>query len=179
MSTDTLTKWTIDSVHSEITFKVKHLVISTVTGKFKDFDASIESDNEDFENATIAFEANIDSIETGNGDRDNHLKSEDFFNATEYPKMIFESSSFKKTGDGEYKLVGELTIRDKTKQVELDAEYGGTVVDPYGNTKAGFDVTGKINRKEFGLTWSAVTEAGSVVVSDQVKLNLNVQFTRN
>jgi len=179
MSTDTLTKWTIDSAHSEITFKVKHLVISTVTGKFKDFDASIESDNEDFENATIAFEANIDSIETGNGDRDNHLKSEDFFNATEYPKMIFESSSFKKTGDGEYKLVGELTIRDKTKQVELDAEYGGTVVDPYGNTKAGFDVTGKINRKEFGLTWSAVTEAGSVVVSDQVKLNLNVQFTRN
>jgi len=179
MSTDTLTKWTIDSAHSEITFKVKHLVISTVTGKFKDFDASIESDNEDFENATIAFEANIDSIETGNGDRDNHLKSEDFFNATEYPKMIFESSSFKKTGDGEYKLVGELTIRDKTKQVELDAEYGGTVVDPYGNTKAGFDVIGKINRKEFGLTWSAVTEAGSVVVSDQVKLNLNVQFTRN
>jgi len=179
MSTDTLTKWTIDSAHSEITFKVKHLVISTVTGKFKDFDASIESDNEDFENATIAFEANIDSIETGNEDRDNHLKSEDFFNATEYPKMIFESSSFKKTGDGEYKLVGELTIRDKTKQVELDAEYGGTVVDPYGNTKAGFDVTGKINRKEFGLTWSAVTEAGSVVVSDQVKLNLNVQFTRN
>jgi len=179
MSTDTLTKWTIDSAHSEITFKVKHLVISTVTGKFKDFDASIESDNEDFENAMIAFEANIDSIETGNGDRDNHLKSEDFFNATEYPKMIFESSSFKKTGDGEYKLVGELTIRDKTKQVELDAEYGGTVVDPYGNTKAGFDVTGKINRKEFGLTWSAVTEAGSVVVSDQVKLNLNVQFTRN
>ena len=179
MSTDTLTKWTIDSAHSEITFKVKHLVISTVTGKFKDFDASIESDNEDFENAMIAFEANIDSIETGNEDRDNHLKSEDFFNATEYPKMIFESSSFKKTGDGEYKLVGELTIRDKTKQVELDAEYGGTVVDPYGNTKAGFDVTGKINRKEFGLTWSAVTEAGSVVVSDQVKLNLNVQFTRN
>jgi len=179
MSTDTLTKWTIDSAHSEITFKVKHLVISTVTGKFKDFDASIESDNEDFENATIAFEANIDSIETGNEDRDNHLKSEDFFNATEYPKMIFESSSFKKTGDGEYKLVGELTIRDKTKQVELDAEYGGTVVDPYGNTKAGFDVIGKINRKEFGLTWSAVTEAGSVVVSDQVKLNLNVQFTRN
>jgi polyisoprenoid-binding protein YceI len=179
MSTDTLTKWTIDTAHSEITFKVKHLVISTVTGKFKDFDASFESDNEDFENATIAFEANIDSIETGNGDRDNHLKSEDFFNATEYPKMTFESTSFKKTGSGEYKLVGELTIRDKTKQVELNAEYGGTVVDPYGNTKAGFDVTGKINRKEFGLTWSAVTEAGSVVVSDEVKLDLNVQFTRN
>ncbi len=179
MSTDTLTKWTIDTAHSEITFKVKHLVISTVTGKFRDFDASIESDNEDFENAAISFEANIDSIETGNQDRDNHLKSEDFFNAPEYPKMTFESASFKKTGNGEYKLIGDLTIRNNTKQVELDAEYGGTVIDPYGNTKAGFDVTGKINRKEFGLTWSAVTEAGSVVVSDEVKLNLNVQFTKS
>ncbi|MFO7798258.1 MAG: YceI family protein, partial [Rhodohalobacter sp.] len=99
MSTDTLTKWTIDTAHSEITFKVKHLVISTVTGKFKDFDASIESDNEDFENAKISFEANIDSIETGNEDRDNHLKSEDFFNAIEYPKMTFESASFKRTGE--------------------------------------------------------------------------------
>lgn len=179
MSTNTLTKWTIDTAHSEITFKVKHLVISTVTGKFKDFDASIESDNEDFENANITFETSIDSIETGNEDRDNHLKSDDFFNAAEYPKMKFTSTSFKRVGDGEYKLIGDLTIRGNTKQVELDAEYGGTVIDPYGNTKAGFDVTGKINRKEFGLTWSAVTEAGSVVVSDEVKLNLNVQFTRS
>lgn len=179
MSTDTLTKWTIDTAHSEITFKVKHLVISTVTGKFKEFDATVETDNDDFEDAKITFETSIDSIETGNEDRDNHLKSDDFFNASEYPKMKFESTSFKKTGDGEYKLIGDLTIRNHTKQVELDAEYGGTVVDPYGNTKAGFEVTGKINRKEFGLTWSAVTEAGSVVVSDEVKLNLNVQFTKN
>ncbi len=179
MSTDTLTKWTIDTAHSEITFKVKHLVISTVTGKFKEFDASIETDNQDFENSKITFAASIESIETGNEDRDNHLKSDDFFNAAEYPKMKFESTSFKKVGDGEYKLVGNLTIRGNTKEVELDAEYGGTVVDPYGQTKAGFDVTGKINRKEFGLTWSAVTEAGSVVVSDEVKLNLNVQFTQS
>ena len=179
MSTQTLTKWTIDPTHSEITFKVKHLVISTVTGKFQEFDATIESDNEDFEDANITFEANINSIETGNEDRDNHLKSEDFFNASEFPKMTFKSTSFKKVGDGEYKLIGDLTIRGNTKQVELDAEYGGTVIDPYGQTKAGFEVTGKINRKEFGLTWSAVTEAGSVVVSDEVKLNLNVQFTKS
>jgi len=179
MSTQTLTKWTIDPTHSEITFKVKHLVISTVTGKFQEFDATIESDNEDFEDANITFEANIDSIETGNEDRDNHLKSEDFFNASEFPKMTFKSTSFKKVGDGEYKLIGDLTIRGNTKQVELDAEYGGTVIDPYGQTKAGFEVTGKINRKEFGLTWSVVTEAGSVVVSDEVKLNLNVQFTKS
>ena len=179
MSTETLTKWTIDTAHSEITFKVKHLVISTVTGKFKEFDATIESGNDDFENAKITFEASIDSIETGNEDRDSHLKSDDFFNASEYPKMKFVSTSFKKVGDGEYKLVGDLTIRGNTKEIELDAEYGGTVVDPYGQTKAGFEVTGKINRKEFGLTWSAVTEAGSVVVSDEVKLNLNVQFTQS
>ncbi len=179
MSTETLTKWTLDPTHSEISFKVKHLVISTVTGNFTSFDAGIESDNEDFEDAKITFEADINSINTGNEDRDNHLKSDDFFSAAEHPKLTFESTSFKKVGDGEYKLIGDLTIRGNTKTVELDAEYGGTVEDPYGNTKAGFDVTGKINRKEFGLTWSAVTEAGSVVVSDEVKLNLNVQFIRN
>lgn len=173
-----MAKWSIDSTHSEITFKVKHLVISTVTGKFKEFDASIESDNEDFENASITFEAAINSIDTGNEDRDNHLKSDDFFNAGEHPKLVFKSTSFKKTGDGEYKLVGDLTIRGNTKTVELDAEYGGTVQDPYGQTKAGFEVAGKINRKEFGLKWNAVTEAGSVVVSDEVKLNLNVQFVK-
>lgn len=179
MDTNTLTQWGIDATHSEITFKVKHLVISTVTGKFKQFDAGIETDNEDFEDAKITFEAAIDSIDTGNEDRDNHLKSNDFFNAEEYPSLSFESDSFAKIGDGVYKLTGDLTIRGNTKKVELDAEYGGTVVDPYGNTKAGFEVSGKVNRKEFGLTWSAVTEAGNIVVSDDVKLNLNVQFTRN
>ncbi|PWN08183.1 YceI family protein [Rhodohalobacter mucosus] len=179
MSTNTLTQWGIDTTHSEITFKVKHLVISTVTGKFKQFDASVETDNEDFENARIAFEAAIDSIDTGNEDRDNHLKSDDFFNAVEYPSLSFVSDSFTKVGDGLYRLTGDLTIRGNTRKVELDAEYGGTVVDPYGNTKAGFEVSGKINRKEFGLTWSAVTEAGNIVVSDDVKLNLNVQFTKN
>lgn len=179
MSTETLTKWAIDETHSEITFKVKHLVISTVTGKFKSFDASIETENDDFEGASISFEADINSIDTGNEDRDAHLKSDDFFNADEHPKLTFQSTSFKKTGEGEYKLTGDLTIRGNTKTVELDAEYGGTVEDPYGNTKAGFDVSGKINRKEFGLTWSAVTEAGNVVVSDDVKLNLNVQFVKS
>ena len=179
MATDTLTKWTIDTAHSEITFKVKHLVISTVTGKFKEFDAAIETDNEDFEDAKITFEAAINSIDTGNEDRDNHLKSDDFFNAAEHPKLTFVSKSFNRSGDGEYRLIGDLSIRGTTKTVELTAEYGGTVRDPYGNTKAGFDVSGKLNRKEFGLNWSAVTEAGNLVVSDEVKLNLNVQFTMN
>lgn len=178
MSTETLTKWAIDASHSEITFKVKHLVISTVTGKFNSFDASMETDGDDIEDANIRFEADINSIDTNNEDRDNHLKSDDFFNAKEHPKLVFESRSFKSSGEGEYKLIGDLTIRGNTKTVELDVEYGGSVQDPYGQTKAGFEVTGKINRKEFGLTWSAVTEAGNVVVSDEVKLVFSVQFTK-
>lgn len=178
MSTETLTKWGIDTAHSEINFKVKHLVISTVTGKFNSFDATAETENDDFEDAQIRFEADINSIDTNNEDRDNHLKSDDFFNAEEHPKMTFESRSFKKSGKNRYKLIGDLTIRGNTKTVELDATYGGTVQDPYGQTKAGFEVTGEINRKEFGLKWDAVTEAGNLVVSNEVKLVLSVQFTK-
>jgi polyisoprenoid-binding protein YceI len=178
MSTTTVTKWAVDTAHSEVNFKVKHLVISTVTGKFNDFDAVVESENDDFEDAEIRFETDINSIDTNNEDRDNHLKSDDFFNAVEHPKLTFESRSFKKSGKNQYKLIGDLTIRGNTKTVELDAEYGGTVVDPYGQTKAGFEVTGQINRKEFGLTWDAVTEAGNLVVSNEVKLVLSVQFTK-
>lgn len=178
MATETLTKWTIDTAHSEINFKVKHLVISTVTGKFKSFDATLETESDDFENANIYFEADINSIDTNNDDRDAHLKSDDFFNAEEHPKLTFESTSFKHVGNDEYKLLGNLTIRGNTNPVELDAVYGGTVQDPYGNTKAGFEVTGVIKRKEFGLKWNGVTEAGKLVVSEDVKLDLNVQFTQ-
>lgn len=177
--TATKTKWTLDPTHSEIQFKIKHLVISTVTGQFTTFDAALETENDDFEGAEIKFSADIDSINTRNEDRDTHLKSDDFFKADEYPKLSFVSDSFTKTGDGEYKLTGDLSIRGTTKKVELTADYGGTVVDPYGQTKAGFDVTGKINRKDFGLTWNGVTEAGNVVVSDEVKLILSVQFVKN
>ncbi len=178
MSTDVLTKWTIDPTHSEILFKVKHLVISTVTGKFNEFDGSFESKGDDLEEAHISFEANINSIDTNNEDRDTHLKSDDFFNADEHPKLTFSSTSFTKKSDSEYELTGDLTIRGTTKEVSLDVEYGGTVEDPYGQTKAGFEVNGKINRKEFGLKWNAVTEAGSVVVSEEVKLQLSVQFVK-
>lgn len=178
MSTDVLTKWTIDPTHSEIIFKVKHLVISTVTGKFNEFDGSFESEGDGLEGASISFEANIDSIDTNNADRDAHLKSDDFFNASEYPKLTFSSTAFNKISDNKYELIGDLTIRGTTKEVSLDVEYGGTVEDPYGQTKAGFEVSGKINRKEFGLKWSAVTEAGNVVVSDDVKLQLSVQFVK-
>ena len=176
MTTETQTLWKIDPTHSEVQFKVKHLVISTVTGSFKSYEGQIEADGDTFENAQATFTADIDSITTNNEDRDNHLKSDDFFNAEQYPHLRFESKNFEKVGEGKYKVTGEMTIRDVTKEVTLDVVHGGTVTDPYGQTKAGFEVTGSINRKEFGLTWSAVTEAGNVVVGDEVKLQLNVQF---
>jgi len=176
-STKVKTTWAIDPDHSEIHFKVKHMMVSTVTGSFNEFGATVESESEDFDGANISFWANIDSIDTNNEARDNHLKSDDFFNAGEYPKMSFQSRSFTRQEDGNFKLIGDLTIRDQTKEVELDAELFGVAVDPYGQTKAGFEINGKINRKDFNLKWNAVTEAGSVVVSDEVRLALNVQLT--
>jgi polyisoprenoid-binding protein YceI len=176
MSTQATSKWTIDPVHSEIHFKVKHLMINTVTGSFKKFDATIETSKEDLTDAKIAFTADIASIETGMEMRDTHLKSNDFFNAEKYPQLKFESTSFEKVGDTVYLLKGNITIRETTKPIQLDVEYGGKMVDFYGNTKAGFEITGKLKRKEFGLNWDGVTEAGGVVVSDDVKLVLNVQM---
>ncbi|SFU19674.1 Polyisoprenoid-binding protein YceI [Algoriphagus locisalis] len=170
------TKWIIDPTHSEVSFKVKHLVISTVTGYFKKFEGFAETESEDFDGATVSFSADIDSIDTNQADRDNHLKSGDFFDAANHPKLTF-TGKISKSGE-DYKLIGDLTMRDTTKQVELDVDLGGVAGDPYGQTKAGFEIEGKVNRKEFGLSWSAVTEAGSVVVSDQVKLILSVQLVK-
>lgn len=174
----TPTKWVIDPSHSEITFKVKHLVVTTLTGRFSSFEGSLETPGDDFSGAAVLFSADVDSISTGNADRDGHLKSDDFFNAAAFPKLTFRSTSFSKTGDNAYKLAGDLTIRDVTKPIELDVEYGGTAVDPWGNTKAGFEINGRIERKEFGLKWDALTEAGGAVVSDEVKLHLNVQVVK-
>lgn len=165
--------WQIDAAHSEIGFKVKHMMISTVSGQFGNFDATIATDNNDFKNATVTASADIASISTNNKDRDAHLQSADFFDAAQHPQMTFKSTAF----DGE-KLSGDLTIRGVTKPVTFDVEYNGTAVDPYGNTKAGFEVSGELNRKDFGLAWNAVTEAGGVVVSDKVKINANLQFIK-
>lgn len=178
MSTQTATQWAIDPAHSEVSFKVKHLVVTTLTGKFNSFEGGLQSANEDFSNANIHFSADIDSISTGNADRDGHLKSDDFFNAEQFPKLTFKSTSFTKTGDDTFKLAGDLTIRDVTQNVELAVEYGGTAVDPWGQTKAGFEVNGKLSRKEFGLKWNALTEAGGAVVSDEIKLHLNIQLVK-
>ncbi len=173
MNTQETNTWKIDASHSEINFKVKHMMISTVTGSFKKFDGEVISENDDFKNADFNFSAKIDSISTDNTDRDTHLKSDDFFGAENYPELTFTSKSF----DGE-KMIGDLTIKGVTKEISLDAEYNGTAVDPYGQTKAGFEFEGAVNRKDFGLTWSAVTEAGSIVVSDKVKLIASLQFVK-
>jgi polyisoprenoid-binding protein YceI len=170
-------KWVLDPMHSEVQFKVKHLVISTVSGFFKSFEGSLETDNEDFTDAKIDFSLDIDSIDTNQSQRDEHLKSPEFFDAAAYPKITFKSTSFTKTDEeDEYELAGNLTIKGITKPVTLDVEFGGAAADFYGNTKAGFEISGKINRKDFGLTWSGVTEAGAVVVGEDIKLLINVQF---
>ena len=177
METLTKTKWKIDPTHSEVQFKVKHLVISTVTGTFKNFEGVLETENEDFDGAEASFSLDASSINTNVTDRDNHLKSDDFFSVDSYPYITFQGQ-LKKSGS-DYKLVGPLTIKNVTKEVELDVDLGGTMVDGYGQNKAGFEINGKINRKEFGLTWSMVTEAGGVVVGDEVKLHLNIQLVQS
>ena len=172
------TKWVIDPMHSTIGFKVKHLMISTVSGEFGTYEGSLETQGDSFANASASFTAQVDSISTSNEQRDGHLKSPEFFDAAAHPSITFKSTSFEKKGDDEYVMNGDLTLRGVTKPVSLNVEYNGMVQDPYGNTKAGFSAHGKINRKDFGLAWSAVTEAGSVVVGEEIKLVLDVQLLK-
>ncbi|GLB51152.1 hypothetical protein NBRC110019_01910 [Neptunitalea chrysea] len=166
--------WIIDPTHSEMVFKVKHMMISTVTGTFGEFEGHLVAASENFEDAEFSTTIKTASISTNNSDRDNHLKSADFFDAETYPEITFKSTSYAGS-----KLLGDLTIKGITKSIELEIEYNGTAVDPYGQTKSGFEAISKINRKDFGLTWSAVTEAGSIVVSDIIKLLINVQFIKD
>lgn len=171
------TKWVLDPMHSEVQFKVKHLVISTVTGSFRKFEGEVITESDDFSDSEVDFSLDVDSIDTTQEARDQHLKSAEFFDAATYPKISFKSTSLTKNGS-DYKLVGDLTIKDVTKPVTLDVEFGGSAADFYGQTKAGFEITGKINRKEFGLTWDGITEAGSIVVGEDIKLIINAQFTK-
>ncbi|HKO81602.1 MAG TPA: YceI family protein [Chitinophagaceae bacterium] len=173
----TKTTWTIDPAHSEVQFKVKHLVITTITGAFKEFYGTVVA-GEDFKNAIIRFEASIHSISTNNEQRDTHLKSADFFEIEKYPKFFFDSTSFTKIGVDEYELKGNLTIIGITKPITLTAQYGGTMTDPWGNIKAGFELSGQINRKDFGLTWNATTEAGGILVGEEVKLLASIQLLK-
>ena len=170
------TKWVLDPAHSEITFKVKHLMISHVKGAFKTFDASI--DGEDFRSSNFNVTIDTGSISTNNDDRDAHLKSPDFFEVDQYPKITFVSKSLKKDDDDEFKLIGDLTIKGTNQEIKLDTEFGGFMKDPYGNEKAGFSIKGKLNRKDFGLNWNAALEAGGVMVGNEIKINAEVQFVK-
>ena len=171
------TTWALDPTHSELQFKVKHLMITTVTGSFNEFSAELTTDSEDFEHSAISFKAGVNSIDTGNKDRDGHLVSADFFNAEEFPSVTFVSTSFTKDG-GDYKLAGDLTLKGVTKPVVLNVEFGGTAQDPWGNTKAGFTISGKVNRTDFGLTYNATLETGGVMLGEDVKILGELQFAK-
>jgi polyisoprenoid-binding protein YceI len=170
----TQTIWNIDPTHSEVGFKVKHMMISTVRGHFNEFNATIKAANDDFSDAQVSATIQVDSISTNQEDRDNHLRSADFFDAENHAEIRFNSTSF-----SEGKMIGDLTIKGTTKEVVMDVDYNGTVQDPYGQTKAGFEATAKISRKEFGLTWNALTEAGNVVVGDEITIAIQAQFVKS
>lgn len=172
------TKWALDPTHSEIGFKVKHMMFTNVSGKFDKYDGSLTTEGDEFENAQIEFSADIASINTGNADRDNHLKSADFFNAEEFPKLTFKASSFIKKSGHNYQLTGDLSLHGQTKTVTLPVEFSGLMTDPWGNTKAALSISGSISRKDWGLNWNAALETGGVLVSDEVKLNIEVQLIK-
>lgn len=174
----TTTTWAIDPMHSEVLFKVKHLVISTVTGSFKSFSGTAITHGENFEDAAIRFSMDVNSIDTRQESRDAHLRSADFFDAEQFPDIQFASTSFSKTKEDQYKLVGDLTMKGISKTVTLDVEYGGAENDFYGNKKVGFEITGKINRKEFGLTYNALTETGGLALGEDIKLIANIQVAQ-
>lgn len=173
-----MTTWKIDPSHSEVVFKVKHLVISTVTGNFGTFDATIETGKEDFSDAVIKFESEIASISTKSEQRDQHLKSADFFDAEKYPKMSFYSTSVKKTSDYELEVKGNLTLRGVTKEIKLDVIYNGAVKGFGGVDVSSFEIKTKLNRFDYGLKWNALTEAGGVAVGNEVKIEILAEFNK-
>lgn len=169
-------KWVLDPAHSELTFKVKHLMIAHVKGEFKNF--SVDIDGKDIINSTVLATVDASSVYTNNEDRDNHLKSADFFDVENHKEIIFKSIAFHQKNDTEYDLKGILTIKGISKEVNLEAEFGGINKDPWGNEKAGFSIVGKINRKDWGLNWNAALEAGGVLVSEEVKISGEIQFVK-
>ena len=171
-------KWKLDPAHSEIQFRVRHLMITNVTGSFGKFTAEVETKDENFETAKISFSAEVDSITTNHEQRDGHLKSADFFEISKYPTLTFTSTKVEKTSGEEFVVSGDISFHGVTKNIKLKVEHGGVIKDPWGNTRTGFTVEGKINRKEFGLVWNAATEAGGLVLGDDVKLHASVEFIK-
>jgi polyisoprenoid-binding protein YceI len=170
--------WVLDPVHSEITFKVKHMMITTVSGTFNNFNGNLNANEGDFSDAEVSFEAEIASVNTRNEQRDEHLRSNDFFEASSFPNLSFKSTSFTKTGEGSYAMTGDFTMKGITKSMTFQVEYTGTVIDPWGQVKAGFEITGSINRGDFNLNWNASNETGDLVLSEEVKLAINAQVVK-
>jgi polyisoprenoid-binding protein YceI len=173
----TTTKWTIDNAHSELHFKVRHMMVSWVTGSFKQFNAEVETNGDDISTAKVRFTAEISSITTNNEQRDAHLRTGDFFDAENHPQLTFESSKLEKIDDENYKVYGTLTMRGVSKNIVLNAEFGGFAQDPWGNTRIGISVSGKINRKDFGVSFSMVSETGGILLGEET-INANTQFIK-
>lgn len=178
MDTTSKTKWAIDPSHSEISFKAKHLMITNVKGVFKEFEGTVYTSGDNFLTSDIEFKMNAASVDTGAPDRDGHLKSADFFDVENFKEVRFKGTSLDKTDDENYVLMGDLTIKNVTKKVALEVEFSGVMKDPWGNEKAGYALSGKINRKDFGLLWNAALETGGVLVSDEIKINSEVQLLK-
>jgi len=172
------TIWNLDQSHSALGFKVKHMMITNVSGSFLKFDVNVETDGDDFSTASIHFTAETSSITTGSEQRDGHIKSPDFFDTVNYPEMKFVSKNLEKVDDNNFLLHGNLTINANTRPVTLDVESGGTGIDPWGNFKAGFTINGKIKRTDWGLVWNTPLSAGGLLVSEEVKIHADVQFSK-
>jgi len=172
------TKWSLDTTHSELGFKIKHLMISSVSGSFTKFDVQTETTAEDFSDARVVATVDVASINTNNPQRDEHLRNADFFEVEKHPEIIFKSTKVEKLDSDSFTLTGNLTIREITKPVTLSVEYNGIAKDPWGNLKAGFTVSGKINRKDFGISYNAVMETGGVMLGEDVKINAEIQLVK-
>lgn len=172
------TTWVIDTIHSDVLFKIKHLVISNVTGSFKKFEGKIVTQEENFNNAKVYFTIDVKSIDTNQAQRDGHLQSSDFFASDLYPEITFESTSFVNVVGSDYRMDGNLTLRGVTKPIELNVEYGGSEDSGHGILKHGFEITGIVNRKEFGMTWNKLTDTGGLGLGEDIKLVANIQISK-
>ncbi|MEJ2616016.1 MAG: YceI family protein [Ignavibacteriaceae bacterium] len=170
--------WKIDEVHSKIRFSVKHMVIAEVEGQFNKFDFNLINEEEDFSSSQVELTIDANSIDTRNNDRDNHLRSSDFFNVENFPTIKFKSTLVKKINDEKYKMLGNLTIKDNTNPIELDVTYGGQIRDPWGNTRAGFNVKGSLNRFDYGLKWNNLIETGGAVVGKNININCDIEVVK-
>jgi polyisoprenoid-binding protein YceI len=174
----TVTKWALDTAHSSVDFSVKHMMIAKVKGSFNEFSASIEANPADLTTASIQFNVDLASVDTRNTDRDNHLRSADFFDVEQFPTLTFTATNVVKTDDDEYKVTGDLSLHGVTRQETFKVTYEGSGKDPWGNEKVGFNAEGKINRSDYGLTWNAALETGGVLVGDEIKISLEIQAAK-